>query len=245
MTLVARNLHKRFRGRPVVAGVDFEVQPGEIVGLLGPNGAGKTTSFGMLAGLLRADEGRVLVDGEDVTGWPLHRRARRGLGYLPQEASVFRRLTVRGNLEAVLSVQRGLGRREAQDRVTAELRRFDLEDRASQRADQLSGGERRRLELARCMVIRPRWLLLDEPFAGIDPIGVRDLQGRLRGLRDQGIAIFVTDHQVRAMLALCDRTYLLAAGRVIDEGKPDELVRSEAAQSSYLGSDFRLDPRDR
>lgn len=245
MTLALEGLHKRFGARKVLDDVSLDVQPGEIVGLLGPNGAGKTTAFRVLAGLLRADGGRVRLDGRDVTSWPLHRRARLGLGYLPQEPSVFRRLTVQQNLEAIVALRPRPDRTSKTQRVYDALRAFDLADRADQHAARLSGGERRRLELARCWVQSPRWLLLDEPFAGIDPIGVCDLQTHLIGLRSPDRAVLITDHHVRATLPLCDRAYLLHEGRIIEEGPHGELAQSDAARSVYLGADFRLDPARR
>ncbi len=238
-------LSKRFGARAVLDGVGLRVEPNEIVGLLGPNGAGKTTAFRIIAGLVRPDRGRVWLGDRPVTGWPLHRRARHGLGYLSQAPSVFRNLTVRGNLEAVLTLQRGLTRSDVEDRVSAGLREADLVERATQRADRLSGGERRRLELARCLVRRPRWLLLDEPFYGIDPIGVTDLQDRLLALRGQGMAVLVTDHNALATLPLCDRAYLLQEGRIIETGTPAQLAQSASARASYLGPHFRLPPAGR
>ena len=241
VTLRAFGLIKRYGARRVVDRVDIEVAPNEIVGLLGPNGAGKTTTFRMLAGLVRSDGGTVTLDGVDVSREPLHRRARRGLGYLPQAPSVFRGLTVRGNLIAVLELQAGLSRPEIQRRSSESLERFGLTTCADQPADRLSGGERRRLELARCLAVDPRWVLLDEPFSGIDPIGVRDMQARLRGLRSTKRSILLTDHLVQAALPLCDRAYLIEAGRVVEQGTCAELARSESARSRYLGPDFRID----
>lgn len=245
MTLVAHGLHKRFGRREVVRDVSLQAQLGEIVGLLGPNGAGKTTCFAIMAGLVKADEGQVRLGEEDVTRLPLHQRARRGLGYLTQEASAFRGLTVRGNLEAVLCLQPKLTRTDIHDRIEAELARFDLGARAGDLTDRLSGGERRRLELARSLIVRPRWLLLDEPFAGVDPIGVAELQAHLESLKGTELAVLVTDHQARATLSVCDRVYVLSEGRVVAEGSPESVTRSESVVAQYLGPGFRYEPEGR
>ena len=219
--------------------VDLDVRPSEIVGLVGPNGAGKTTAFRIMAGLIRADRGTVHLADRDVSRQPLHQRARCGLGYLAQEPSVFRRLTVRANLEAVLALQPDRSRQDMARRVDATLRRFGLEARSAQLADRLSGGERRRLELARSLIVGPRWLLLDEPFAGIDPIGVADLQARLRTIREERVAVLITDHNVHATLPICDRAYLLQEGRIVAHGS--DLAASRVAREAYLGAQFALD----
>ena len=245
VVIAGRGLTKQYRGRTVVDRLDVQAAAHEIVGLLGPNGAGKTTAFRMMAGLVRPDTGSVSLAGRDVTQAPLHRRAQLGLGYLPQEPSVFRRLTVRDNLDAVLALRPGLAASERRHRTEEMLERFDLTDRAGLVADRLSGGERRRLELARCLVVRPTCLLLDEPFAGIDPIGVADLQTRLRGLRAEALAILITDHNAHATLPLCDRAYLVRAGNVVEHGTRVELAQSDVARAAYLGSAFRLDISDR
>ena len=240
-SLVARGLTKAYGGRSVLEDVGLEARPDEIVALLGPNGAGKTTAFRIIAGLVRPSAGTVDLGGRDVTALPLHRRARLGLGYLPQAPSVFRRLTVRANLEAVLALQPGLTRPQVERRIEAGLAEVDLTDRAELMADRLSGGERRRLELARCLATRPRWLLLDEPFYGIDPIGVRDLQQRLRALRGRGLTVLMTDHNALATLPLCDRAYLLVGGRIVESGTRSELAQSATARAAYFGPDVRLD----
>lgn len=230
-------LKRSFRGRVVVAGVDLSVDPGSILGLLGPNGAGKTTVFRMLAGLLEPDGGRVLLGGQDVTRWPLHRRARAGLGYLPQVPTVFRGLSVWENVALVLESQG-----EAVDRAEAYLSDAGILDLASHRAETLSGGERRRLEIARCLATRPIALLLDEPFAGVDPLAVTDLVGRVRALSRQGLAVLLTDHAVREALGVCDRVVVLDGGVVQAVGTPAEVVRDPRVRARYLGADFELPP---
>ncbi|MCX7946237.1 MAG: LPS export ABC transporter ATP-binding protein [Hydrogenophilus sp.] len=237
--LVAEKLHKRFGSRPVVVDVHLDVHRGEIFGLLGPNGAGKTTCFALIVGLLRADGGRILLNGRDITHAPIHRRARAGLAYLPQEASIFRHLTVRENLLAVLELQRlsSAERRREADRLLAEL---GIDHLAEQPSIALSGGERRRLEIARALAVRPQLILLDEPFAGVDPIAVSDIQRIVRYLQQRGVAILITDHNVRETLGICDRAAILADGRVITSGTPDEIVEHPDVRRVYLGDRFRL-----
>jgi lipopolysaccharide export system ATP-binding protein len=238
--LRAEGLVKRYKRRRVVDGVSFEVRPGEVVGLLGPNGAGKTTSFNIVVGLVAPDGGRVLLGGEDLTGLPMHRRARRGVGYLPQEASIFRKLTVRENFTAVLEAL-GVGRAEREARAAALLAEFRLEDVAESAGEALSGGERRRAEVARSLLSAPRYVLFDEPFAGVDPIAVGELQRLMRALRARGIGVLLTDHNVREALGICDRAYILSAGRILEEGTPAAIAASERARAVYLGEKFRLD----
>jgi lipopolysaccharide export system ATP-binding protein len=238
--LVAKGLAKSFRGRRVVDGVSFEVNPGEVVGLLGPNGAGKTTSFHCVVGLLVPDEGEVLLGGKDLSGLPLHRRARMGLGYLPQEDSIFRKLSVRDNLLLVLEGH-GVKGRKARDRADEVLTEFELLRVADSLGETLSGGERRRAEIARSLVSEPRFLLFDEPFAGIDPIAVHELQRLIAGLKQRGLGVLITDHAVRETLGICDRAVLLVEGRLLETGTPAEIAASERARAVYLGERFKLE----
>ncbi|HET7824813.1 MAG TPA: LPS export ABC transporter ATP-binding protein [Anaeromyxobacter sp.] len=238
--LRAEGLVKTYRGRRVVDGVSFHVGPGEVVGLLGPNGAGKTTSFNMVVGLVTPEEGKVLLGDEDLTRLPMHRRARLGVGYLPQEASIFRKLTVRQNMTAVLEAL-GVGRREREERAATLLHEFRLETVAGSLGDQLSGGERRRAEVARSLLSTPRYILFDEPFAGVDPIAVGELQRLIGSLRDRGIGVLITDHAVREALGICNRAYILNAGAILEAGTPAEIAASVKARAVYLGEKFRLD----
>lgn len=238
-SLRAVELEKSYGGKKVVDKVSVSVEQGEIVGLLGRNGAGKTTTFAMILGLVPQDGGRVFLNGEDVTDRPMYLRARKGLVLLPQEPSAFRKMTVAGNLMAVLETRPAQAASRAA-RVNEALEEFGLEKLAGAMALTLSGGERRRLEIARAMVLDPGFLLLDEPFTGIDPLSVRDLQTIIRGLRAKGIGILLTDHAVREALAITDRAAILEAGRVLEEGTPAEIVSSEAVRKSYLGDEFRL-----
>jgi lipopolysaccharide export system ATP-binding protein len=238
--LRADGLVKSYRRRRVVDGVSFHVRPGEVVGLLGPNGAGKTTSFNMVVGLVAPQRGRVLVGDDDVTRLPMHRRARRGIGYLPQEASIFRRLTVRQNFTAVLEAL-GVGRAEREQRASELLDEFRLEEVAESLGEMLSGGERRRAEVARSLLANPRFILFDEPFAGVDPIAVGELQRLIAALAARGIGVLLTDHNVREALGICDRAYILSAGKILEEGTPARIAASERARAVYLGEKFRLD----
>ena len=238
--LSTRGLVKAFRKRRVVDGVSFRVEPGEIVGLLGPNGAGKTTSFLMVLGMVRPDEGEVRFRDEDVTRLPIFRRARLGIAYLPQEPSVFRKMTVEGNILAILETLK-LRRPERLRRLATLLAELDLTPRRKSRADTLSGGERRRLELTRALVLEPSLLLLDEPFAGVDPIAVQDIQHILRRLRgERGISILLTDHNVRETLTVTDRSYIIAEGKILRHGAPAELVKDEVVRRTYLGEGFSM-----
>jgi lipopolysaccharide export system ATP-binding protein len=238
--LEATGLMKRYRGRAVVDGVSAGLDAGDIVGLLGPNGAGKTTCFYMIAGLVPADGGRVTIDGTDVTVEPMHVRARRGLGYLAQEPSIFRRLTVAENVLAVLQTREQLTPGEQRERCDSLLKEFSLTHLKDQLAVSLSGGERRRLEIARALAIEPRFILLDEPFAGVDPISVVDIQAIVEQLADSGIGILITDHNVRETLKICNRAYIIHQGRVLAEGPPDHLLDHPQVRTVYLGEDFRL-----
>ena len=233
--LRATGLIKRWRGRVVLDGLDIGVEPGEIVGLLGPNGAGKTTCFRLITGLLIPDGGQVSLAGRALDGLPLWRRTRLGLGYLPQESSIFRDLSARENLELALEL------RDARDEAAALLEAAGLTHLALARAGTLSGGERRRLEIARCLAMRPTVLLLDEPFSGVDPVAVSDLQVRIRALADAGIGVLLTDHAVREALRICDRALILDGGRVMSAGTPAEVAADPHARARYLGHDFALD----
>jgi lipopolysaccharide export system ATP-binding protein len=238
--LQATGLTKRYGGRTVVDGVDLALSPGEIVALLGPNGAGKTTSFYMIVGFVRPDAGRIVLGGRDVTRWPMHRRARAGLGYLAQEPSAFRRMSVRDNLLAILEFREP--EREVRDaRAAALLDEFGLAHLADHRADTLSGGERRRLEIARSLTIDPSFILLDEPFTGVDPKSIREIQDLIRDLRERrGLGVFLTDHSVRETVAIADRVVLMFDGRVRFDGTPEAFAADDDVRTTYLGSDFRL-----
>ncbi len=238
-TLIARGLTKSYKGRQVVRGVSFGVRAGEAVGLLGPNGAGKTTCFYMVTGLVPVDSGKIEIDGFDVTGMPMYRRARLGVGYLPQEASIFRGLTVEQNIRAVLEVV-DKSRREREKNLDALLDEFHIAHLRKAPAIALSGGERRRLEIARALASRPSYMLLDEPFAGIDPIAVADIQQLVRHLTARGIGVLITDHNVRETLGLIDRAYIIHAGEVLTHGKPDEIVGNADVRRLYLGESFTL-----
>lgn len=239
--LSATGLRKTYGGRAVVDGVSLTVQPGEIVGLMGPNGAGKTTSFYMIAGLVPPDAGKVFFNGVDISGLPMHRRARLGLGYLPQEESVFRKLSVLDNLLAILETRPNLGRKERFDRANDLLERFGIAKLSKSLAITLSGGEKRRLAIARALCTDPKLLMLDEPFAGIDPIAVEDIQKIVRDLRERdGLGILITDHSVRETLSIADRAFLIHDGRVILEGASEELVNDPIAKKYYLGEDFKM-----
>jgi lipopolysaccharide export system ATP-binding protein len=237
--LVAQGLVKRFRNRVVVDRVSVDIQRGEVVGLLGPNGAGKTTSFYMIVGLLRAEGGRIFLEGEDITDLPMYLRCRMGMGYLPQESSVFRKLTVEENLLAILETM-DLTEQERMARLRVLLAELDLTPLARHRAYTLSGGERRRLEITRALVTSPRYLLLDEPFTGIDPIAIGDIQEIIARLRERGIGVLITDHNVRETLAITDRAYILYHGQILAAGTAHELAGNPRAREIYLGEKFSL-----
>jgi lipopolysaccharide export system ATP-binding protein len=241
--LVARGLVKSYRGRRVVDEVHVEVGLGEVVGLLGPNGAGKTTTFNMVVGLVPAEAGNVSLAGLDLTPLPIHKRARAGLGYLPQEASIFRRLTLRQNFLAVLELDKSNTRPQREAQAQALLEEFHLTEVAESLGEQLSGGERRRAEIARSLIRRPRFMLFDEPFAGVDPINVIDIQRQIVALRTRGLGVLITDHNVRDTLRICDRAYLLNHGKVLMHGTPREIAASADARAVYLGERFVLDER--
>ncbi len=236
-------LTKSFRHRRVVHQVSLEIDGGEVVGLLGPNGAGKTTIFYMIIGLLQPDEGEIGLNGEDITRLPMYLRARKGIGYLPQEPSVFRKLTVEENLMAILETL-PLSRSERRDRLEVLLKELGLTPLRKQKAYSLSGGERRRVEITRALVLSPSFILLDEPFAGIDPIAVLEIQSIIRQLKSRGIGIIITDHNVRETLGVCDRAYILNEGILLESGTPEEIAQSPKARKVYLGDRFRLEGRD-
>ncbi len=238
-TLHARDLCKRYGAKEAVRDVRLAVGPGEIVGLLGPNGAGKTTTFNIVVGRIRPTAGRVFLGEEEVTDLPMYQRARRGITYLPQEPSIFRKLTVEENILAILETL-PMGRRERVEQLDRLLRELDLVDKAGQRGLTLSGGERRRVEITRALVLEPRFMLLDEPFSGIDPIAVMDIQKILAQLRERGIGIVITDHSVRETLSICDRAYIIKDGRIIREGTPSEITQDATVREIYLGENFRL-----
>lgn len=240
--LEAKGLVKQYGKRRVVDGVSLEVNPGEVVGLLGPNGAGKTTSFYTVVGLVQPDEGHVYVNGKEVTDLPMYKRSRMGLGYLPQEASVFRKLSVEDNIMAILELQ-ALSKAEQKDRLDELIREFGLEKVRKSPGDVLSGGERRRTEIARALATDPKFILLDEPFAGVDPIAVEDIQRIVEQLRTRNIGILITDHNVQETLHITDRAYLLFEGRILKHGTAEELASDEHVRRVYLGQNFALRPK--
>ena len=239
-TLRARDLIKNYRHRHVVRGVSVDVDAGEVVGLLGPNGAGKTTCFYMIVGLVTADQGEIWLEDQDISGKPMHVRAQRGLSYLAQEASVFRKLSAQDNLLAVLETRKDLDRNHRQSRCLDLLEELGIAHVADSLAMSLSGGERRRLEIARALAVEPKVMLLDEPFAGVDPIAVGDIKKIVAHLRDCGIGVLITDHNVRETLDICDRAYIINEGQVIAEGAPQALLEDAQVRSVYLGEHFRL-----
>jgi lipopolysaccharide export system ATP-binding protein len=243
--LQARHLKKAYGSRKVVHDVSVQVDKGEVVGLLGPNGAGKTTSFYMIVGLVRADGGQILIDGEDVTRMPIHKRSRMGLSYLPQEASIFRKLSVADNVRAILELQtdaqgRALSSADVEKRLTELLNDLRVDHLRDSPSVALSGGERRRVEIARALATDPRFILLDEPFAGIDPIAVIEIQRIIAFLKERGIGVLITDHNVRETLGICDHAYIISEGRVLAEGTPEEIVANPDVRRVYLGEHFRM-----
>jgi len=239
MKLHTLNLVKKYHSRTVVDHVSIEVEQGEIVGLLGPNGAGKTTSFYMIVGLIRPREGRIFLDDEDITTLPVYKRARKGIGYLAQEASVFRNLSVEDNLKAVLEMS-GFSRQEQLERMESLLTEFGLQRIRKNKGIQLSGGERRRTEIARALALKPKFILLDEPFAGVDPIAVEDIQSIVSHLRNKNIGILITDHNVHETLSITDRAYLLFEGKILKSGTASQLAEDEHVRKVYLGKNFEL-----
>jgi lipopolysaccharide export system ATP-binding protein len=239
MKLYTENLVKKYRNRTVVDKVSIEVEQGEIVGLLGPNGAGKTTSFYMIVGLIRPKEGKIFLEQEDITTLPVYKRARKGIGYLAQEASVFRNLSVEDNIKAVLEMS-GLSKNEQDERLETLLVEFGLQKIRQSKGIQLSGGERRRTEIARALALKPKFILLDEPFAGVDPIAVEDIQDIVSKLKDKNIGILITDHNVHETLSITDRAYLLFEGRILMSGTSSQLAEDEHVRKVYLGKNFEL-----
>lgn len=235
----ARDLKKAYNGRQVVKNVSIDVERGEVVGLLGPNGAGKTTSFYMMVGLVKADEGTINLDNENVTAQPLHVRARKGIGYLPQEASVFRELTVEENIFSVLEI-RDLSDKEKQNALDDLIRDFGLDHIRRSKGRELSGGERRRVEIARSLALDPKFVLLDEPFAGVDPLAVSDIQQIIKRLKQKNIGVLITDHNVRETLGIVDRAYIMSRGELLVSGTPDEIINNEVARKFYLGEEFKM-----
>ncbi len=238
--LSAVELNKRYKTRQVVKNVSLEIGSGEVVGLLGPNGAGKTTCFYMIVGLVPIDRGAIVLDGKDISRLPMHKRARLGLGYLPQEPSVFRKLSVQDNILGILETVPGLSAAERAHRLEELLQELHITERRTALGISLSGGERRRVEIARALATRPQFILLDEPFAGVDPISVLDIQQLISHLQKLGIGVLITDHNVRETLKICDRAYILSEGQVLAEGGPSEILYNEEVKKVYLGEDFRL-----
>ena len=238
--LNAEHLQKSYKGRKVVSDVSLQVATGQVVGLLGPNGAGKTTSFYMIVGLVPQDGGSVTIDDVDITALPMHQRARNGIGYLPQEASIFRRLTVEENLMGVLEVRPELSKAERSDRMEALLAEFHINHIRKNLGMSLSGGERRRVEIARALAAEPRFILLDEPFAGVDPISVIDIKRIIEHLRDRGLGVLITDHNVRETLDVCEKAYIVSHGQLIAQGTPTEVLNNEQVKQVYLGEGFTL-----
>ncbi len=238
--LIAEGLRKKYKSREVVKDFGLSLNPGEVVGLLGPNGAGKTTCFYMIVGLVQADAGRIVLDGQDITSKAMYTRATLGVGYLPQEPSVFRRLSVRDNIKLVLELRKDLDKKGRDRELDSLLEELQVTHVADQQGASLSGGERRRVEIARALAAKPRLMLLDEPFAGVDPISVTEIQRIVRHLKDRGIGVLITDHNVREPLGICERAYILNEGAVLAQGTPDELLADADVRRVYLGEGFRL-----
>ena len=239
MILRAENIAKSYSGRQVVKQISLEVKQGEIIGLLGPNGAGKTTSFYMIVGMIKPNGGKIFLNDEEITSYPMYKRAQKGIGYLAQEASIFRKLSVEDNIMSVLQFT-DLSKKEQKIKLESLIEEFNINHVRKNRGDLLSGGERRRTEIARCLASDPKFILLDEPFAGVDPIAVEDIQSIVAHLKDRNIGILITDHDVQATLAITDRTYLMYQGGILKEGVPEELAKDELVRKVYLGKDFEL-----
>jgi lipopolysaccharide export system ATP-binding protein len=238
--LRASNLAKSYKQKKVVLDVSLEIRSGEIVGLLGPNGAGKTTCFYMIVGLVPSDHGRITIDSQDITPLPMHGRARKGIGYLPQEASVFRKLTVRDNIMAILETRQGMKRPEREAKLEELLEEFHITHIRDSLGMALSGGERRRVEIARALAMEPAFILLDEPFAGVDPISVSDIKHIIRHLRDKGIGVLITDHNVRETLDICETAYIVSGGHIIASGNAEAILANQQVKEVYLGDEFHL-----
>jgi lipopolysaccharide export system ATP-binding protein len=240
ITLTAENLAKSYKDRQVVKDVSLTVKTGQIVGLLGPNGAGKTTTFYMVVGLVKSDKGRILIDDDDLTDDPMHLRARKGIGYLPQEASIFRKLTVYDNIMAVLQTRKALSTNQRIEQLEHLLEEFHITHIRDSLGMSLSGGERRRVEIARALAANPKFILLDEPFAGVDPISVIDIKKIIQQLKSRGLGVLITDHNVRETLDVCERAYIVSQGNLIAEGTPDEVLSNQQVRAVYLGEQFKL-----
>ena len=238
--LTAQNLAKSYKGRQVVHDVSLNVNSGEIVGLLGPNGAGKTTTFYMVVGLVKNDHGSIKIDGQDITLLPMHNRAQQGIGYLPQEASIFRRLSVYDNLMAVLEIRKDLSAKQRKERAEELIDEFHIDHIRNNLGQSLSGGERRRVEIARALAVNPKFILLDEPFAGVDPLSVIDIKKIILHLKDRGLGVLITDHNVRETLDVCERAYIVSAGNMIATGSPQQILQNEDVKRVYLGDQFKL-----
>ena len=238
--LIAESLEKKYRSRKVVNNLSFNIKSGEIIGLLGPNGAGKTTAFYMTVGLVSCTSGKIILDDQDITSFPIHKRAKIGIGYLPQEASVFRKLTVQENILAVLEMRNDLSQTKRSEILERLLNQLNLNDVRNSIGMSLSGGERRRVEIARTLSIEPKFILLDEPFAGVDPISVLDIQGIIKSLASDGIGILITDHNVQETLGICDRAYIVSEGTSIAYGTPDQILENKHVKKVYLGESFRM-----
>ncbi len=238
--LIAESLEKKYRSRKVVNNLSFNIKSGEIIGLLGPNGAGKTTAFYMTVGLISCTSGKIILDDQEITSFPIHKRAKIGIGYLPQEASVFRKLTVKENILAVLEMRNDLSQTKRSEMLERLLSQLNLNDVRNTIGISLSGGERRRVEIARTLSIEPKFILLDEPFAGVDPISVLDIQGIIKSLASDGIGILITDHNVRETLGICDRGYIVSEGTSIAYGTPDQILKNKQVKKVYLGESFRM-----
>ncbi|MBN1684325.1 MAG: LPS export ABC transporter ATP-binding protein [Gammaproteobacteria bacterium] len=238
--LIAKNLQKSYKGRQVVRNISLKIKTGEIVGLLGPNGAGKTTAFYMIVGLIGLDQGQIFLDEQNITQFPMHERAKLGIGYLPQEPSIFRKLSIEENILAILELRKDLDNHARHEKLESLLKEFHIDHIRKSIGMTLSGGERRRVEIARALAIEPKFILLDEPFAGIDPISVIDLKNIIRHLHKKDIGIFISDHNVRETLDICERAYIVNEGKIICEGTPKEILKNQQVRKVYLGEEFEL-----
>lgn len=240
MVLKASHLAKSYKSRKVVKNVSFSVERGQIVGLLGPNGAGKTTCFYMIVGIIPPDHGKIFIDQQEITPLPVHKRAQRGIGYLPQEASIFRKLTVEDNLKAILETQKGKTKKDIQSEAQALMKEFNIFHLANTKGMSLSGGERRRVEIARALSANPQYILLDEPFAGVDPISINDIKQIILHLQNKAIGVLITDHNVRETLDICEQAYIVGEGHIIAQGSADQVLSNQQVRNTYLGVEFKL-----